>query len=159
MNLAPPLASKPLQEGYNTSGSIQTVPFSFLQEIDGVGSRCKGGQLQTRQKAMTTVNQKHSTRCSEHKSSRKMQKKHLWLSHKKLNLLFLHCCCSVAQSCPTLCDSMDCSIPGFPVLHRLPELAQTHVHWVDDAIQPSHPLLSPFSSFLQSGKRLAVCIR
>ena len=50
------------------------------------------------------------------------------------------CCCSVTQSCPTLCDPMDCSTPGFPVLHHLPELAQTHVHRVGDAIQPSHPL-------------------
>ena len=49
-------------------------------------------------------------------------------------------CCSVAQSCPTLCDSMDCSMP--PVLHHLPELTQPHVHRVGDAIQPSHPLLS-----------------
>ena len=48
---------------------------------------------------------------------------------------------SVAQSCPTLCDLMDCSTPGFPVRHRLPELAQTHVHRVSDAIQPSHPLV------------------
>ena len=51
---------------------------------------------------------------------------------------------SVAQLCPTLCDPMDCSTPGFPVLHHLPELAQTHVHWVDDATQPSHPLSCPF---------------
>ena len=50
--------------------------------------------------------------------------------------------CSVTQLCPTLCDPMDCSTLGFPV-HHLPELAQTHVHWVNDAIQPSHPLLSP----------------
>ena len=50
------------------------------------------------------------------------------------------CCCSVAQSCPTLCDPMDCSMPGFPVLHHLLEFAQTHVHWVSDAIQPAHPL-------------------
>ena len=50
---------------------------------------------------------------------------------------------SVTQSCPTLCDPMDCSTPGFPVHQQLPELAQTHVHWVGDAIQPSHPLLSP----------------
>ena len=50
---------------------------------------------------------------------------------------------SVAQSCLTLCDSMDCSMPGFPVLHLLLELAQTHVHWVSDAIQPSHSLLFP----------------
>ena len=51
---------------------------------------------------------------------------------------------SVAQTCPTLCDTMDCSLPGFPVHHQLPELAQTHVHQVGDAILPSHPLLSPF---------------
>ena len=50
---------------------------------------------------------------------------------------------SVAQSCPTLCNPMDCSTPGFPVHHQLPELAQTHVHQVDDAIQPSYPLSSP----------------
>ena len=50
---------------------------------------------------------------------------------------------SVAQLCPTLCDPMDCSIPGLPVHHQLPELAQTHVHRVGDAIQPSHPLSSP----------------
>ena len=47
---------------------------------------------------------------------------------------------SVAQSCATLCDPMDCSTPGLPVHHQLPELAQTHVRWVGDAIQPSHPL-------------------
>ena len=50
---------------------------------------------------------------------------------------------SVAQSCLTLCDPMNCSTPGLPVHHQLPELAQTHVHWVGDAIQQSHPLLSP----------------
>ena len=50
---------------------------------------------------------------------------------------------SVAQSRSTLCDPMDCSTPGFPVYHQLPEFTQTHVHRVSDAIQPSHPLLSP----------------
>ena len=50
---------------------------------------------------------------------------------------------SVAQLCPTLCDPMDCSTPGFLVHHQLPELVQTHVHRVGDAIQPTHPLLSP----------------
>ena len=49
----------------------------------------------------------------------------------------------VTQSYPTLCNPMDCSMPGFPVHHQLLKLAQTHVHWVGDAIQPSHPLLSP----------------
>ena len=50
---------------------------------------------------------------------------------------------SVAQSCPTLCDPMNHSTPGLPVHHQVPEFIQTHVHWVGDAIQPSHPLLSP----------------
>ena len=54
------------------------------------------------------------------------------------------CCCSVAQLYPTLCDPMDCSTPGFPVLHHLPEFAQTQVHWVDYAIQPSHSLSPPY---------------
>ena len=49
----------------------------------------------------------------------------------------------VAQSCPILCDPMNCSTPGLPVHHQLPEPTQTHAHWVSDAIQPSHPLSSP----------------
>ena len=49
----------------------------------------------------------------------------------------------VAQSCLTLCDPMNCSTPGLPVHHQLPEFTQTHVHWIGDAIQPSHPLSSP----------------
>ena len=50
---------------------------------------------------------------------------------------------SVAQSCLTLCEPMDCSMPGLPVHHQLPEFTQIHVHWVSDAIQPAHPLSSP----------------
>ena len=50
---------------------------------------------------------------------------------------------SVAQLCSTLCSPTNCSTPGFPVHHQRPELTQTHVHWVSDAIQPSHPLSSP----------------
>ena len=57
---------------------------------------------------------------------------------------------SVAQSCPTLCDPMNCSTPGLPVHHHLLEFTQTHVHRVSDAIPPSPPLSSPFSSHLQS---------
>ena len=56
----------------------------------------------------------------------------------------MFCCCySVTQSCLTLCHPMDCSTPGFPVFHQLPEFAQFHVHWVGDAFQPSPPLSSP----------------
>ena len=58
-------------------------------------------------------------------------------------MLFVSCCGSVTQSCLILCDPMDCSTPGCPVLHYLPQIAQTHVHWVNDAVQPSHPLSSP----------------
>ena len=54
---------------------------------------------------------------------------------------------SVAQSCLTLCNPMDCSTPGFPVHHQLPELAETHIYPVGDAIQPSHPLPSPSPAF------------
>ena len=76
-----------------------------------------------------------------------------------------HTSWSVAQLCPTLCDPMDYSMLGFPVLHQLPEFAQTHVHQVSDAIQPSHPLLSPsplpsiFPSIRVFSNELALCIR
>ena len=68
---------------------------------------------------------------------------------------------SVAQSCPTLCDTMDCSMPGLPVHHQLPELTQTHVHRAGDAIQPSHPLLSPsvFPNIRVFSNELALHIR
>ena len=73
-------------------------------------------------------------------------------------------CSSVAKLCSTLCDSMDCSTPGFPVLHHLPELNQTHVNWIAAAIQPFHPLLPPllpsiFPSIRVFSNELALCIR
>ena len=55
-----------------------------------------------------------------------------------------NCCCSVTQSCPTLCGPMDCSVPGFLVPHHLLEFAQVHVHSISDAIQPSHPLMPSY---------------
>ena len=75
------------------------------------------------------------------------------------------CCCSVTKSCPTLCDPTYCSTPGSPVLHQLPELDQTHVHQVSDAIQPSHlcrPLLLLPSLFPRNrvfSSELVLCIR
>ena len=72
---------------------------------------------------------------------------------------------SVAHSCLTLFDPMDCSTPGFPVHHQLPELAQSHVHQISDAIQPSHPLLalflspSIFPSIRVFSNESALCIR
>ena len=69
------------------------------------------------------------------------------LGHRRLLEQTHRLCCSVAVSCPTLFDLMDCSTPGFLVLHYLPGFAQTHVHWVHDAIQPSCPLSSPSPAF------------
>ena len=60
----------------------------------------------------------------------------------------LYCCCSVTKLCSTICNHVDCSTPVFPVHHQLPELAQTHVHRIGDAIEPSSAI--PFSSYLQS---------
>ena len=65
----------------------------------------------------------------------------LWKKRK------FNCGCSVAQSCPTLCNPMDCNTPGFSVIHHLPEFAQTHAHLFSDAIQPFHPLSSPSLAF------------
>ena len=63
-----------------------------------------------------------------------------------VNSLWFFCCCSASQSWPTFCYIMDCSTPGFPFLQHIPELAQTHVHWVGDVIQWFLPLLSPSTS-------------
>ena len=63
--------------------------------------------------------------------------------HTQVDIFLNEWFSSVTQSCPTLCDLMDCSTPGFPVHHQLPELTQTHIHRVSDTIQPSHPLSSP----------------
>ena len=56
---------------------------------------------------------------------------------------YIYFCCSVAQACLTFCHSTDCSMPVFHVFHHLPKFTRTHVYWVSDAIQPSHPLSSP----------------
>ena len=73
-------------------------------------------------------------------------------------------CCSVSQLCQTLCNPMNYSTPGFPFFHYLPEFAQTHVHWVDDVIQPSQPLSPPSLSPVIPSVRifsneLTLCIR
>ena len=86
---------------------------------------------------------------SKNINARKAMRKNCKTSGKFQLEGFCWWCCSAAQSCPTLCDPMDCSMAGFLVLHHVPELVQTHVHWVGDAIQPSHPVVL-FSSRLQS---------
>ena len=81
----------------------------------------------------------------------------LWQSQK---LRLIDVCCSVAKSSPTLCNPMDCNMPGFPVLHYLHEFAQTQVHWVGDSIQQSHPLFLPssFALSLSQHQGLFQCI-
>ena len=86
------------------------------------------------------------------------------LSSIDLSFLLLHLTSaqlsSVAHSCPTLCDTMDCSTPGLPVYCQLPEFTQTHVHWVRDTIQPSYPLLSPsLPAFRVFSNESVLCIR
>ena len=82
-----------------------------------------------------------------------------WEYYRRVHIQFS----SVTQSCPTLCNPMDCSTPGFPLHNQVPKLAQTHVHWVSKAIQPSH-LLSPSPAFSLSSIRVfsnesVLCIR
>ena len=81
----------------------------------------------------------------------------LWMPYYTLfsinpELLWLVQLSSVTQSRPTLCDLMNCSTPGLPVHHQLPEFTQTHVHWVSDAIQPSYPLSSLSPPALKSSQ-------
>ena len=83
--------------------------------------------------------------CTFHQRGKEIRQEEYERKENQEELLVKICCyCSVAKSCPTLYDPMDCKMPGFPVLHYLPAFAQTHVHWISDAIQPSHPL-SPSS--------------
>ena len=67
------------------------------------------------------------------------------------------CCCSVTKSCLTLCNPMDCSMPGFPVLHYRLESGQTHVHWVSDTIQPFHPMLPTSLPALNLSQHQGLC--
>ena len=75
----------------------------------------------------------------------------LTLNNKPYTEAIPHSLLPVAKSCLTLCDPMDCGMTVFPTLHHLPEPAQTHLHRVSDAIQPSHPLSSPSPAFNLSG--------
>ena len=75
--------------------------------------------------------------------SKYIPKKYIHLLYLTINIIKIVQLSSVTQLCPTLCDPVYCSMPGFPVHHPLPEFAQTNVHRVSDAIKPSHPLSSP----------------
>ena len=94
---------------------------------------------------------------------------HLWMVWMLINTATvtetkaIQFCCSLFSSVQSLsyvwlCNLMDCRMPGFSVHHQLPEVTQTHVHWVSDAIQSSHPLLSPFSSLECIYLGIVICI-
>ena len=88
--------------------------------------------------------------------SHRLRTHFLLLNQFYLSIFFVHaacgilvsCCCPVAQLCVTLCNSIDCRMPGLPVPHNLLKFAQVHVHCIGDAIQPSHPLMPSFLSAL-----------
>ena len=84
-----------------------------------------------------------------------------WQVHQyNLSRFHVYAFSSVTQLCPTLCEPMNCSTPCSSVFHQLPELAQTHVHWDSDVIEPSHPLSSPFpSAFRVFSNESVLCIR
>ena len=94
---------------------------------------------------------KHLNFFKRHATLRKCHITEVWLalikhiiSHWRLLIRHhVYSCCSATKSCLMLCDPINGSTPGFPVLHYLPELTQTHIHWVDDALQPCHPLSIP----------------
>ena len=92
------------------------------------------------QGTLKSLLQHHSSKASilQHSDFYMVELSHTYMTNGN-NIQFS----SVAQSCPTVYDPMDCSMPVFPVLHQLPDLAQIHVHCVSDAIQPTHPLSSP----------------
>ena len=112
----------------------QNFKIRLKQELDGPQSvqliLCWGQVLQnSRRDELSPAQIKHRT--------------HIFFILKIKKTFQLYQFSSVSQSCPTLCDPMNCSTPGLPVHHQLPEFTQTHVHRISDAIQPSHPLSSP----------------
>ena len=114
--------------------SWKTIPFHFHFRNYWCEIRSSKWQLEPR------------VRCLEWSKQPRISSKPMTILHKIYTLKIIHSSVqfsSVTPSCPTLCDPMDCSTPGLPVHHQLPEFTQTHVHWVGDAIQPSHSLLSP----------------
>ena len=119
-----------------SNGRSNFLPFFFLLKAPVIMLLCCGGISFSRPSLNTTVcPQVHTGNISTC----------LWEIRKNLiqgQLSYQFG--SVAQSCPTLCNPMDCSTTGFPVHHQFPKLAQTHVKKVSDAIQSSHPLSSPY---------------
>ena len=107
--------------------------------LDMANSRWKRSVLRG---GMSDANLQHHRKCALQTLSQIVSSSELTVKQRLIGFSSVQFR-SVAQLCPTLCDPMKCSTPDLPVHHQLPEFTQTHVHRVRDAIQPSHPLLSP----------------
>ena len=149
----------PLEEGMATHSSILAWKTSWTEEPDGLQSMRFHRVWHNWATDTHTHTHHFSHQISLTAGKKKKKNPHIFLKETPLNsskgkpritakltISFLTSSfrfSSVAQLCPTLCDPMNHSMPGLPVHHQLPEFTQTHVHWVSDAIQPSHPLSSP----------------
>ena len=125
----------------NIPNIFETTPWRWSHTLKIAGLPSRGGGWPVTFCSFRKIRNRSQCLCSQCTWGcliTSWNKQHSYLIHIK-SVQFS----SVAQSCPTLCDPMNCSTPGLPVHHWLPEFTQTHVHWVGDAIQPSHPLSSP----------------
>ena len=119
---------------------VQDRQRGWLGALVGAPGSCQVSQPEAHSPGLRGVGDRNVL-CQERGQARRL----VLLGYRHLLQQTHRLCCSLVVLCPTLCDLMDCSTPGFLVLHYLPGFAQTHVHWVRDAIQPSCPLSSPSS--------------
>ena len=125
---------------------LETIRFTwniyYYTFVHGMATDCSdvdGGALQVYQKSRVYL------RLHDLKLQSRFCRSTQWRGNSRFSL--------VTQSCLTLCNPMNCSTPGFPIHHQLPESTQTHLHWVSNAIQPSHHLLSPSPPALNLSKQ------
>ena len=121
----------------------------LMRRADSLESTLMLGKTEDRRRKWSEVTQSSPTLCSPMDCSLPGSSVHGIFQERVLEWGAIDFALSsvVAQSCLTLCDPMNCSMPGFPVLHYLSKFVQTHVHWVNDIIQPSHPLLPSSPAF------------
>ena len=119
---------------------MEFLPFNILGAAPYISDLCLGINRQLTYKKDLTISYLIWIYQMFELKERQKYRKYIYYFMK-----ISYCCCSVAKWCLTLCDPMKCGIPGFPVLHYLPEFVHTHVHWVGNAIQLSKPPVVPFS--------------
>ena len=130
------------------------LAFRFDGEIKSIPDKQKWREFSTTKPAIRQMLKNFSRQETQHKG-RKRPAEDKTKTIKKM-VIGSCCCYSVTESCLTLFDPKDCSIPGLPIHHQPPELAEIHVHWVGDAVQPSHPLSSSSPSTLNLSQYLGL---